>query len=135
MLTKFQDWLFLTVYAQGTTPIGGSNIEGNTAKDQKLNFDLFNFAGRDARGVNADTIFGSLIGRIMGWVLVVVALVAFIYLVVNGVKYITAGGDAAKATEARTGILNAIIGLIVVILAYVILRFAGGLGVQLGTGL
>ncbi len=70
----------------------------------------------------------------MGWVLAIVAIIAFVYLIISGVNYITAGGDAEKATKARTGILNAIIGIVVVVLAYFILRFAANIGTNLGGG-
>ena len=64
----------------------------------------------------------------MTWFLAIAAIIAFVYLVLNGINYITAGGDAEKATKARTGILNAIIGIVVVSLAFMIMRFALGVG-------
>lgn len=78
---------------------------------------------------NADaaTRFNTLVGQIIGIVLTVAALIAFIYLLVAGFQYITAGGDAAKATAARTGIVNAIIGIIVIVISYLLLRFVAGL--------
>lgn len=60
-------------------------------------------------------------------IIFVAGFLAFIYLVISGFQYITAGGDAEKATKARTGILNAIIGIIVIALAYIIIRSVGGL--------
>ena len=69
-----------------------------------------------------------IIGIISTWILGVAAIVAFIYLILSGLKYITAGGDAAKATEARTGIINAIIGIAVISLAFFIMRFALSVG-------
>lgn len=66
----------------------------------------------------------NLIIVILNWFLVAVTIIAFVYLVLSGVKYITSGGDATKATEARNGIIYAIIGLIVISLAFFIIRFA-----------
>ncbi len=124
MLTKVQDLIFTHAYAADAA-----------VKSQSLDFfNLFNF-GKPKAGATAEGIFSTLIGKIMGWVLVIVAVIAFIYLIINGIKYITAGGDAAKATEARNGIVNAIIGVVIVLLAYVILRFAGSLGTELGKGI
>jgi ABC-type phosphate transport system permease subunit len=65
---------------------------------------------------------------LLNWFLVIVAIIAFVYLVLQGLKYITSGGDAAKATEARNGIINAIIGIIVIVLAFFIIRFAVSFG-------
>lgn len=53
----------------------------------------------------------------------VAGLLAVIYLVYGGVLYITAGGDAEKATKGRTALINAVIGVIIIMLALVIMRF------------
>lgn len=66
-----------------------------------------------------------LIGTVIGILLTIAALAAFIYLLIAGFQYITAGGDAAKATTARTGIINALIGIIIILVAYVVLRYVG----------
>ncbi len=122
MITLLENWIFATAFAQKEQKGLGTSL-----------LNLFDFAGRGATGKpDPSTIFDTLIGKVMGWVLAIIALIAFIYLIINGVKYITAGGDAAKATEARTGILNAIIGVVVVLIAFVILRFAAGLGANIG---
>lgn len=76
----------------------------------------------------------SIIGTVIQWILAVAAIIAFIYLVLSGIKYITAGGDAAKATEARTGIINAIIGIIVIVLAFFIMSFAIKAGTTISSG-
>ena len=81
---------------------------------------------------SADTILNTLMGRVTIWLVAAAAAVAFVYLVVSGIQYITAGGDSEKATKARTGILNAIIGIVVVALAWIIIVFAAGLGRNLG---
>ena len=119
MLTKLSDFIITTAYAQGTT--------GGTGGNKGLNFFDFSFITSSKGGTDAQGIFNSLLGKVMFWVLAVIMLIAFIYLIMNGVKYITAGGDAAKATEARNGVLNAIIGIVIVLIAYIILRFAGSL--------
>jgi len=55
--------------------------------------------------------------RIVFWV---ATLLAIIYLIISGISYVTAGGDSEKADGARKGIVNAIIGLVIIALAYVI---------------
>lgn len=55
--------------------------------------------------------------------LVLAGLVLFIMLVVGGFRYLTSGGDP-KAKEAAQGTLtHAIAGLVILLLAFVILRF------------
>lgn len=69
--------------------------------------------------------FSTVLTRIIGITLTFAALAAFFYLIFAGFQYITAGGDAAKATAARTGIVNSLIGIIVILVAYVVLRYVG----------
>jgi hypothetical protein len=110
MLTQISDFLFVKAYAAD------------------INFFDLGFKFQDAKkGTKPEDLFTNILNNVLTWVLVIIFLVAFIYLIMSGVKYITSGGDAAKATEARNGVLNAIIGIVIVLLAYVILRFAGGL--------
>lgn len=54
---------------------------------------------------------------------VVVGIIAVIMVIVGGLKFITSGGDSNKVSSARSSILYAVIGLIVVALAQVIVRF------------
>jgi hypothetical protein len=44
-------------------------------------------------------------------------------IIVGGVKYVTSGGSSEKTTSAKDTILFAVVGLIVVALAQVIVRF------------
>ena len=53
----------------------------------------------------------------------VVGIVAVIMIIVGGFRYITSGGNDASVTSAKNTILYAIIGLVVVALAQVIVRF------------
>ena len=65
----------------------------------------------------------SLVRMIIQIILIIALVVAVIFLIISGYNYITAGGDAEKATVARTGIINAIIGLIVIFASYLIISF------------
>ena len=52
-----------------------------------------------------------------------VGIVAVIMIIIGGFRYITSGGNDASVTSAKNTILYAIIGLVVVALAQVIVRF------------
>jgi hypothetical protein len=54
---------------------------------------------------------------------VVVGIVAVVMIIVGGLRYITSGGSSEKVTGAKNTILYAIIGLVIVALAQVIVRF------------
>ena len=126
-------WFFIDkVYAQtGLGGLGGAG--GAVAGSEKAKwFGVFNPFNIGSQNTDATLTFSKIVGIVMGWVLAIVAIIAFVYLIISGVNYITAGGDAEKATKARAGILNAIIGIVVVVLSYFILRFAANLGNNIG---
>jgi hypothetical protein len=52
-----------------------------------------------------------------------VGLVAVIMIIIGGFRYITSGGNDTSVTAAKNTILYAIIGLVVVALAQIIVRF------------
>lgn len=72
-------------------------------------------AGSNAKDTLMDKI-GSGVQLILG----LVGIVALIYLIYGGFMYITAAGDADKATKGRTVIINALIGIAIVALSYLI---------------
>ncbi|MCA9324600.1 hypothetical protein KDA23_00840 [Candidatus Saccharibacteria bacterium] len=53
----------------------------------------------------------------------IVGVAAVIMIIVSGFKYITAGGDANKVSSAKSTLIYAIVGLVVVAMAQVIVRF------------
>ena len=53
----------------------------------------------------------------------IVGVIAVIMIIIGGLKYITSGGDSGNITGAKNTILYAIIGLVVVALAQIIVRF------------
>lgn len=67
-------------------------------------------------------LFG-IINNISMIVLAFVGVLAVLYLIYGGVLYLTAGGEAEKASKGRTAITNAIIGIIIIILSFVIYQF------------
>jgi len=48
---------------------------------------------------------------------------AVIVIIVGGIKFATAGGDSNNAASARTTVLNALIGLIVIVLARALIEY------------
>ena len=53
----------------------------------------------------------------------VVGVIAVIMIIVAGVKYVTSSGESSNVNSAKNTILYAIIGLVIVALAQVIVRF------------
>ena len=66
-------------------------------------------------------VFGSFIRSAIG----LVALTSIVFIVIGGIKYLTAGADKEGASQAQRTITYGIIGLIVTISAWMILSLLG----------
>ncbi len=64
---------------------------------------------------------GVLINGLLSFVMVLAALLVFMYLIWGGIEWITSGGDKGKTESARNKITSAVIGLIVLAASYAIL--------------
>lgn len=53
-----------------------------------------------------------------------IGALAFVFVIWGGILFVTSGGDAEKTTKARNTLLYAIIGIVVVVLAYAIVTWA-----------
>jgi len=75
---------------------------------------------------------GKLISAAVGLLLILSALLAFFYLILGGISWITSGGDKAAMETARNKITHAIVGLIIVGAAWaVMILIQNFLGVQI----
>jgi len=77
---------------------------------------------------------GDLVGNVINMIAIIVGVIAFFYLIYAGILYITANGNPDQAKKGQQGIINAIIGIVIVILAITIIRVASGLGNTAATG-
>lgn len=73
-------------------------------------------------GLPNDTSISGFILKIINILLAIAGLVAVLFLIIGGFRYITAAGNEETAEKAKKIILNAIIGIVVIILAFVIVR-------------
>ena len=67
------------------------------------------------------TDVGALISAIVGTLLILAALMAFLYLILGGIQWITSGGDKTHMETARNKITHAIVGLIIVGAAWAVM--------------
>lgn len=63
---------------------------------------------------------------------IVIGAVAVIMIIIGGFKYITSGGSTDSVTGAKNTILYAVIGLIIVSLSQILVRFIIGKTIVLG---
>ncbi|MGH7157202.1 MAG: pilin, partial [Candidatus Saccharimonadales bacterium] len=72
---------------------------------------------------DATTKIDNIVHTVVNLLSAVVGIVAVIMIIVGGLRYITSGGNDTSVTSAKNTILYAIIGLVVVALAQIIVRF------------
>lgn len=77
----------------------------------------------DAADVSAEERVNEIIQLVINVFSLVVGVVSVIMIIIGGLKYITSGGDSGNVSGAKNTILYAIIGLVVVALAQIIVRF------------
>lgn len=88
----------------------GANLQINTGGDCEL---------EDGSEETVNAILTDIINIFS----LVVGIVAVIMIIVGGLKYITSGGDSGNVSGAKNTILYAVVGLVIVALAQVIVRF------------
>jgi len=64
----------------------------------------------------------AVIRAIIRFILLAAFILAFIFLLIGGIRWITAGGDEKGVAGARGMITSALIGLVIVLVAYAIIR-------------
>ena len=89
------------------------------------------------QGTFGFTSLSQAINTIISVIFFGAALAAFVFIVLGAFQYVTAGDDATKTEKSRKTITNAVVGLILVALVYVIfqivIRIVPGLSQWFGT--
>jgi cytochrome bd-type quinol oxidase subunit 2 len=74
-------------------------------------------------GNNGGTAYIATVAtNILDVILLLLGIVAVFYIILYGFQYLTAGGDPEKVKKARSGIINAVIGVIIIISAFAIVQ-------------
>lgn len=116
--------LFVPVLA--VAPVGAQCLDGNgeggiseCLNQGSCETDPSNCDG----GEDAEERVNGIIRLVINMFSLIVGVISVIMIIIGGLKYITSGGDSGNVSGAKNTILYAIIGLIVVALAQVIVRF------------
>lgn len=105
----------VAVFAQSTTE--GPNIQSGLQTGSCLNTTGDCDVGDGEESVN------NIITTIINIFSLVVGVVSVIMIIIGGLKYITSGGDSNNVSGAKNTILYAIVGLVIVALAQIIVKF------------
>ena len=82
---------------------------------------------------NTPTEIEDVITKIVNFITIIAAGLAVIYLIYSGIIYITAAGNPDNAKKGQQGVINAIIGIVIIAAAYFIIRVGLGLADKLTT--
>jgi hypothetical protein len=74
-------------------------------------------------GGGADNRVFKVVATVVNVLSIIVGIAAVIMIIVSGFRYITSGGDSSKVSGAKSALIYAIVGLVVVALSQVIVRF------------
>ena len=83
---------------------------------------------------NAGTDINSLIRTVINWLLGIAFGIAVLFLIIGGFWYITSAGNEETAEKGKNTAINAIIGIVIVILSYVIVNVIANLVQSTGGG-
>jgi hypothetical protein len=122
----------LTFLAPGLVPLAAnaaSTCTGtSTGLESGINYAISNSSTNgtgslcDANGVDNSSI-GHIANTIVTIFSIIVGGASIIMIIYGGFRYITSGGDSTKVGNAKSTLIYAIIGLVIVALAQVIVHF------------
>jgi hypothetical protein len=73
-------------------------------------------------GLNNSSSLSDLIVNGIRLMLMFAGAIAVVFVIIGGYFYITAGGNAETSEKGKSVLLNAIIGIVIIVLAYVIIN-------------
>ncbi|MEV4722544.1 pilin [Micromonospora humida] len=85
---------------------------------------LSDLAASPSLAVNS---INQVIANITGWIMGIIAMVATMFLVIGGLRYMSAGGDPAQIEQAKTNFKSALVGYALAVLSPVILQVLQGI--------
>jgi hypothetical protein len=83
---------------------------------------------------NAGNTVGGLIRTVINWLLGIAFGVAILFLIIGGFWYVVSAGNEETAEKGKNTAINAIIGIVIIILSYVIVNVVANLVSSAGNG-
>jgi hypothetical protein len=74
-----------------------------------------------------ETSVPQIFKTIINWALGIAFGVAVIFLIIGGFRYITAGGNEESVEKGKSSVINALIGIVIIVLSYVIVNVVANL--------
>lgn len=128
-LTVFA-FILLSVLTFGTSFSYAASLSGEEGLGCGAEFGPFAdvFCKKDNQSKGADFLgglFNDFVSKILGFLTIIAALYFMFQFVTAGIAWVGAGGDKNNIEQARSKIMNAILGLVIVASAWVIIGIIG----------
>ncbi len=95
-------------------------MPGRAGADVKSGLDAI--SGPFGGGWTSVQTVPELIARVVSMLLFITGGIAVLFLIIGGYWYITSGGNEEQAEKGKKTLVNAIIGVVIVVMSYVIVN-------------
>ncbi len=108
--------------------VGAESAECTDAKKESAgNFkEITKKCGTNETGGGESSSVPATVRNIINALLYIAGIAAVVIIVIGGIRFVTSEGDAQKTAKARDVIVNAVIGLVLGVLAYAAVNFVLG---------
>ena len=98
-----------------------ADVNGSLSCGAALNFEQGSGCAND--GTTAGKSVDNIVKNVINIISLVVGIAAVVMIIIGGLRYVTSNGDSGQVGNAKNTILYAVVGLVVVALAQVIVKF------------
>ncbi len=121
VLTSFM-MMFALAAPMAVPALASAQITSDTIKNEICKGATASTSGTCATGAGQNDLL-SIVRRVITLLSLIIGFVAIFMIIWGGFKYLTSGGDSKNVDAAKSTILYAIIGLVVVLFAQAIVFF------------
>ena len=87
------------------------------------------------QGLRKDEVsVNALIARVISWMLIISFAVAVLFLIIGGFQYMTSAGNEEAAEKGKGTVVNALIGIVIIIMSYVLVSVVSNAIGKSGSG-
>ncbi len=101
------------------------NLDDNLCQGANLSFAGGETDCATGEGNAAESV-DNIITKVINILSIAVGVVCVIMIIIGGFRYVTSGGESGNVTSAKNTILYAIVGLVIVALAQIVVKFVIG---------
>ncbi len=127
-------WVFILLFSLTARPTGAATLTDQQRCDAfKAQFNLTNNVNIvDAQALPIYCSASGLIVKVINYGLAFAGTVTVLFLMVGGFWYLTSAGNEEQAEKGKKTIINSLIGLVVIILSFAIVRIVAATLTSLG---